>query len=176
LRRQQITLRGGGACARSSAPWRRNPRFLAVVDRKGHVAMSSSSVVKSEPTAWTGWIAFAALMMLMIGIFNAISGLTAVVENELFLTGPEGALIVDMSTWGWVHLLLGAAVAAVGAFLLRGASFARYAAIALVMLNMVSQMLVLPAYPVWAVTVIVIDLVVLWALVVHGHESVQALR
>jgi hypothetical protein len=112
----------------------------------------------------------------MIGIFNAISGLTAVVENELFLTGPEGALIVDMSTWGWVHLLLGAAVAAVGAFLLRGASFARYAAIALVMLNMVSQMLVLPAYPVWAVTVIVIDLVVLWALVVHGHESVQALR
>jgi hypothetical protein len=138
--------------------------------------MTSNSVVKSESTGWTGWIAFAALMMLMIGSFNAISGLTAVVENELFLTGPEGALVVDMSTWGWVHLVLGVAVAAVGVFLLRGAPFARYAAVALVMVNMVAQMLVLPAYPVWAVTVIAIDVVVLWALVVHGHESLQALR
>jgi hypothetical protein len=138
--------------------------------------MSSSSTAKSEPTGWTGWVMFSALMMLMIGSFNAVSGLAAVVENELFVTGPGGALLVDMSAWGWVHLMLGAAVATVGVFLLRGAGWARYAAIGLVMLNMVTQMLVLPAYPLWALVVIAVDVLVLWALIVHGDESLESLR
>ena len=138
--------------------------------------MSSSSTAKSEPTGWTGWVMFSALMMLMIGSFNAVSGLAAVLENELFITGPGGALLVDMSAWGWVHLVLGAAVAAVGVFLLRGAGWARYAAIGLVMVNMVTQMLVLPAYPIWAIVVIAVDVLVLWALIVHGDESLESLR
>ena len=138
--------------------------------------MSSSSTAKSEPTGWAGWVVFTALMMLMIGSFNAVSGLAAVVENELFITGPEGALVVDMTAWGWVHLVLGAAIAAVGVFLLRGAGWARYAAIALVMLNMVTQMLALPAYPLWAIVVIAVDVLALWALVVHGEESLATLR
>jgi hypothetical protein len=143
---------------------------------EGSFIMSSSSTVKAEHTGWAGWILFAAMMMLMIGIFNALSGLAAIVENELFITGQDGALVVDMTTWGWVHLVLGAAVAAVGAFLMREAPWARYAAIGLLMVNIMTQMLALPAYPVWALVVITIDVLALWALVVHGRASLGDVR
>lgn len=138
--------------------------------------MSSSSTVKAEHAGWAGWILFAALMMIMIGTFNALSGLAAIVENELFITGPAGALVVDMTTWGWVHLVLGGAVAVVGVFLVREASWARYAAIGLVMVNVMSQMLALPSYPVWALVVITLDVLALWALVVHGKASLSGVR
>jgi hypothetical protein len=138
--------------------------------------MSSSSTAKSEPTGWAGWVMFTGLMMLMIGSFNAVSGFAAVVENELFITGSDGALLVDMTAWGWVHLVFGAAIAVVGGFLIRGAGWARYVAIPLVMANTLTQMLALPAYPLWASVILVVDLLALWALIVHGRESLATLR
>ena len=60
-----------------------------------------------EPTAWTGWVAFAGFMMILLGTFQAIEGLVAVFDDGYYLVRPDALLVnVDYSVWGWVHLLL----------------------------------------------------------------------
>jgi hypothetical protein len=122
-----------------------------------------------------GWIAFAAIMMLVVGLFNVIDGIAAIASNKVFVTGSGGAVVLDVTAWGWVHLVIGLLVAVVGYFLLQGASWATYAAILLVIVNMLTQMMFLPAYPLWSIMIIALDSFVLWALIVHGDERVRDL-
>jgi hypothetical protein len=84
-------------------------------------------------------------------------------------------VVLDVTAWGWVHLVIGLLVAVVGYFLLQGASWATYAAILLVIVNMLTQMMFLPAYPLWSIMIIALDSFVLWALIVHGDERVRDL-
>jgi hypothetical protein len=86
-------------------------------------------------------------------------------------TGQGGLLVFDLTTWGWVHLLLGALQILAGLALFSGATWARITAIVLVMLSVIGHIAWLNAQPVWSVIVIVLDLLVLWALVVHGDEA-----
>jgi hypothetical protein len=122
-----------------------------------------------------GWIAFAAIMMLVVGLFNVIDGIAAIASNKVFISGSGGAVVLDVTAWGWVHLVIGLLVAVVGYFLLQGASWATYAAIVLVIVNMLTQMMFLPAYPLWSIMIIALDSFVLWALIVHGDERVRDL-
>lgn len=122
-------------------------------------------------TGWVGWIAFAAVMMMLTGILNAISGLSAILADDVFVSGERGVLFLDVTSWGWVHLVLGAAVAGIGLALVNGAVWARVLGVGLVMLNTATQAVLLPAYPYWAMLTIGVNLLVLWAIVVHGHEA-----
>lgn len=125
---------------------------------------------RSHNTGWVGWVAFAAMMMLILGIFNAIDGLVAIFSDKVFVNGDAGVVVLDVTAWGWVHLVIGVLVATAGYFLLQGATWARVFAIGLVMLNMITQMVFLPAYPFWSLLVIALDILILWALVVHWDE------
>jgi hypothetical protein len=125
-----------------------------------------------KPTAWVGWIVFTAAMMLMLGVFNAINGLAAIFADDIFVTGSRGAVMFDVTTWGWIHLVVGVLVAVSGVFLMQGATWARVVAVGVVMLNMLAQLLFLPAYPFWSLLIIVLDVLVLWALIVHGDEQI----
>jgi len=87
----------------------------------------------------------------------------------------EGVAVVDVSTWGWVHLVLGLLLVVAGFALFGGSAWARYTAVVLVVLNMVAQFVSLPATPWWSLVVIVLDVVILWALVVHGAEVERSL-
>jgi len=123
-------------------------------------------------SGWVGWIWFAGLVMVLVGTINAIEGLAAIVEDDVFVTTGQGGLLVfDLTTWGWVHLLLGALQILAGLALFSGATWARITAIVLVMLSVIGHIAWLNAQPVWSVIVIVLDLLVLWALVVHGDEA-----
>jgi len=137
--------------------------------------VSTSSNTRPKPSAWVGWIAFAAIMMLVVGLFNVIDGIAAIASNKVFISGSGGAVVLDVTAWGWVHLVIGLLVAVVGYFLLQGASWATYAAIVLVIVNMLTQMMFLPAYPLWSIMIIALDSFVLWALIVHGDERVRDL-
>jgi hypothetical protein len=128
--------------------------------------------VAPKSTGWVGWIVFTAAMLLMLGIFNAVNGLAAIFADDVFVTGSSGAVIFDVTTWGWVHLVLGVLAAATGMALMQGATWARAVAVGFVMLNMLTQLLFLPAYPFWSLLIIVLDVVVLWALIVHGGEQI----
>lgn len=126
-------------------------------------------------TGWVGWVWFGAFALLTVGLFNIVAGLIAVFQEEKVLAwSGQGLTIVDVSTWGWVHLVLGVALTGLGLVLFTGAAWARWTAAVLVVLNLVAQFVSLPITPWWSLAVIILDVVVLWALIVHGEEVERA--
>jgi hypothetical protein len=119
---------------------------------------------------WAGWIAFAGVMMIMLGLFTAIEGLVALFKFTHYVVGREGLLVFGMTGWGWLHLVVGVLAVVAGFALFTGAAWARVTAVLLAAFNAIAQLAFLSASPVWATIVITIDVVVIWAIVVHGKE------
>ena len=129
------------------------------------------NVQPTEMTGWVGWIAFAGAMMVLLGIFHVVDGLVALFRDEVFLVGRSGLTIeVDYTTWGWVHLIGGVLIVLAGIGLFIGNIFARSLAVLLAMISAVVNLAFLPAYPIWSAIMIAVDILVIWALTVHGGE------
>jgi len=126
---------------------------------------------RTGPSLWVGWLWFASVMMVMVGLFNVIFGLVALFRDEYYVTGPNGLLLFDITGWGWIHLIIGAVAVAAGFALLSGAVWARATAVLLAGLNALAQLAFLPAYPAWSLIAIALDVVVIWAVLVHGGET-----
>jgi hypothetical protein len=125
-----------------------------------------------EPTAWVGWIMFAGIMMIMLGTFQAIAGLVALFNDQYYLVTRNDLLVsLDFTTWGWVHLLLGVVVAAAGLGVMVGQMWARVVGIVVALLSAIVNIAFLAAYPVWSTIIIVVDVLVIYALTVHGRET-----
>jgi hypothetical protein len=129
-----------------------------------------SSSVRRPPTLWTGWIVFAGVMLGVVGSFNVITGLAALLADDVYVGGDRVTVALDVTSWGWVHLIWGAIMVAAGVALMAGRLWARMLAVFLVSVNMMTQLLVMPGYPFWALLVIAVDAVVIWAILVHGEE------
>jgi len=122
-------------------------------------------------SGWTGWIVFAGVMMLMMGAFHVIQGLVALFQDTYYLVGQEGLVVqVDYTTWGWVHTILGAVVILAGIALLAGQMWARVVAIILAFGSALVNIAFLGAYPIWSITMIAIDVLVIYAVTMHGKE------
>lgn len=122
-------------------------------------------------TGWVGWIVFAGVMMLILGIFHAFQGLIALFQDDYYLVAANGLTVhVDYTGWGWTHLIFGIIVIAAGAALLTGQMWARIVAVALAVISAVVNAGFLAAYPVWSAIMIAVDILVIWALTVHGSE------
>ncbi|MDF2975380.1 MAG: hypothetical protein K0S40_108 [Actinomycetospora sp.] len=114
----------------------------------------------------TGWVHFGAVMMTIIGVFGVIEGVAALLRPTTYIAVNGTVLSIDLAAWGWLHLILGALLAVTGVSLLREApSWARSLGTVLVALSILVQMAWLPAYPLWSIVVIVLDVVVICALV-----------
>jgi hypothetical protein len=120
----------------------------------------------------SGWVIFAALMMILIGSLNFFYGLGAVLNDDVVVVGGHGAIIADITTWGWVTLLLGVILALTGVGLLGGSEGARWAAVFFVTLNAIAQVWIFPAAPLWAFIVIIVDVVILYHLTARWAEPV----
>ena len=126
---------------------------------------------EAEPTGWVGWIAFAATMMIMLGIFHAFQGLIALFQDQYYLVGQSGLTIhMDFTAWGWTHLILGLVVVGAGIGLLSGQMWARIVGVGVALLSAVVNIAFLSAYPIWSTMMIAFDVLVIWALTVHGSE------
>jgi hypothetical protein len=124
---------------------------------------------QQETSGWAvGFILFAAIMMLMSGVFEAIQGLIAIFENEFYVTTRNYTFQFDATTWGWIHLLLGLLVAFAGWGLLSGKTWARTVAIVLAVLSAIANFLFIPYYPFWSLLIITLDIFVIWAVAAHG--------
>jgi hypothetical protein len=134
--------------------------------------MNAAGSRRPPATGWVGWIAFGAVMMLITGFFNVIDGLAAIFSDQIFVQGDAGMVVLDLTAWGWWNTIFGIFLIGAGFALFQGATWARFTAIVLVVANGATQALFLPAYPIWSVLIIVIDMLVLWALIVHGDEQV----
>ena len=127
---------------------------------------------RPERTAWVGWIMFASVMLLLVGTFQVIAGLVALFNDEYYLVTRNDLVIsLDYTAWGWTHLLLGIVVAAAGLGLAVGQMWARVVGILVALLSAVVNIAFLAADPVWSTIMITIDVLVIWALTVHGTET-----
>ena len=129
------------------------------------------NVQPTQMTGWVGWVAFAGVMMLLVGTFHVIQGLVAVFRDEYFLVTKSGLTVnVDYTTWGWTHIIGGAVLILAGIAVFSGAVWARTVGVILAMLSAIVNIAFLAAYPIWSVTMIAVDVLVIWALTVHGGE------
>ena len=125
-----------------------------------------------EEQSWTGWVMFGGIVMIIAGAFDALLGLTAILlpSNEYLFLTDEAVILLDAAGWGWWHLIIGAAIVLVGIFVLRGATWARIAGVVLVSINAISQLGLLAVQPLWSLIMILLDIIVIFALIVHGRE------
>ena len=122
---------------------------------------------------WSGWINFAGLVMVVIGVVDGFQGLIAIVRGKYYALTPNQIIVFDVKTWGWIALIWGIVVALVGLALLAGASWARSFAIVLGTLNFVVELAFVGSaqYTLWTLAGLGLTVVVLYALVVRWENG-----
>ncbi len=124
-----------------------------------------STNTQEQSGAWTGWVIFAAIVMFTIGCFNAIMGLAALLKDDVYLVTKDGLLLTtSYSYWGWALIIWGGLLVLVALGLFAGNEASRWFAIGAVIVNLIIQFAWFPAYPLWSLIVIALDLAVLYAL------------
>lgn len=125
---------------------------------------------EAEATAWTGWVAFAGVMMIIGGTLGAIFGIVAAVNDDWVVFTNRNAVSIDLTTWGWAHIIVGAIVVLAGFGVFTGNVLARTVGVLVAAVSLIANFLWLPVYPVWAIIIITVDALVIWALTAHGGE------
>jgi hypothetical protein len=127
-------------------------------------------VRRAAPPQPSGWTIFASVMLLIVGALDAMWGLAAILNDDIVTVGGEGVIVWHVSAWGWFHLILGV-VLLVTAWGLSGMqSWARWTAVVLASLSAILQVGVLPAFPVWALIVIGLDVIIIYGLTARWEE------
>jgi hypothetical protein len=108
--------------------------------------------------------------MIMSGGFQALTGLVAIFENEFYVTTRDYILQFDVTSWGWIHLLLGLLVLFAGFAVLSGQTWGQVTGITLAGLSALANFAFIPYYPIWSLVIIALDVFVIWALAAHGHD------
>jgi hypothetical protein len=154
--------------------WATSAKGSAKEERMTDQAASRYESTGTGNHARSGWavgfIVFAAIMMMMAGLFQFTAGLVAIFQNEFFVATRNYIFKFDATTWGWIHVLLGIVVGVAGFGLLAGRTWARVLAITMASLSAVANFLFLPYYPIWALIIITLDVLVIWAVAAHGRE------
>jgi hypothetical protein len=131
-------------------------------------AMGSGATPRSRVGPWTlGFVVFAGAMMIMGGIFQFIQGLAAVINDDFFLLTRNYAFDLDVTSWGWVHMITGIVVMLAGFYVFTGNLAARMVGIAIALISAVINFFYIPYYPVWSLLIIAIDIGVIWALATY---------
>lgn len=130
----------------------------------------------ASKAGWAGWVAFAGLMMIIIGAIDFFEGLIALIRGRYYAVTPSQIIVFDTTTWGWITLLMGIAVFFTGIGLLGMAGWARWLAIILVAVNLIEQLgwLGHSAYPLWTLVVVTLQIIVLFALTARWSEAREA--
>jgi hypothetical protein len=110
-----------------------------------------------------GTVFAAAILLFVVAVLAIFQGISAIVEDEVFVVGVEYTWKFDLTTWGWIHLIIGIVGVGISIGLFTGASWARIGAVIIAALSIIANFLYLPYYPLWAILIIAIDLVVIWA-------------
>ena len=133
-------------------------------------AGQSRGTATSPNMTGVGIITAAAVVLILAGVMHAMQGVVGLATNEFYVATRRWLFQFDVTTWGWVHVLVGLIGAATGAALLSGASWARIVGVVVAAVSVIANFLWLPYYPLWAVIIIAFDLFVIWALIVSWQD------
>jgi hypothetical protein len=127
---------------------------------------------------WAGWVSFAGILLVIIGTMDVFQGMIAAIRGEYYTVTPNQIIVFDLTTWGWLTLLWGIIVVCVGLGLLAAKGWARWTAIVIGSLNLLIQLGFVgsSAYPLWALTAVALNVIILYALIVgwSGAQSAAA--
>ena len=133
--------------------------------------MAQGDVTEREPSGMAvGFTFFAAVMMWWIGFFHAIDGLVAIFNDKVFVPTPNYIFKFDLTTWGWIHLVVGIVVFIAAFGVLTGAVWGRIVGVMVALVSAIISFAFVPYYPVWSFIIIGVDVVVIWALTIHGRD------
>jgi hypothetical protein len=120
-----------------------------------------------------GWVAFAAIMLGLAGIWNTIDGILAIASSRVFV-GNEVFVFSDLNTWGWIILILGVLQVIAAMSLLGGSEWARWFGIGAAGLNAIGQLFFIPIHPWWGIAMFAVDVLIIYALAVYGGNRLRA--
>lgn len=130
-----------------------------------------------KTSAWTGWVVFAAAVMLTIGALDIIQGLAALLKDETFAVTESGLLVTtNFTAWGWSLIIWGIVLILAGVALFAGTGWARWFAIVAIIINGIGQIAWFPAYPLWSLLAIGLEIAVLYALTAGWQDARDELR
>jgi vacuolar-type H+-ATPase subunit I/STV1 len=144
----------------------------AILDEEPKMSAEPPSVpattpIQREPGLVTGLVVFAGTLMIIVGVFHALVGIAALVDDEIYVTTPNYLYSADITGWGWLHLLLGTLVAVVGIAVLQGRAWGRVVGIGLAALSLVVNFLFIPYHALWSVLIIALEVAIIWALAAY---------
>ena len=126
----------------------------------------------ADVSGWTvGFAVFAGVMLMLVGVFHALAGLAAIIDDKYLVVGPNYAYDLDVTAWGWIHLIGGVIVIAAGYGVFSGATWARVVGITLASLSAVANFFFIPYQPIWALLIIALDVLVIAALAAYGPKE-----
>jgi hypothetical protein len=147
--------RGRGA-ARRGCSFERQPKERAMTEYQGR---------DPAPSGWAiGGTVFAGVILLLIGFFHAIAGLVALLDDEFYVVARNYTFDLNVTSWGWIHLIGGTIAVLAGLGIFAGATWARVVGIAIAMLSAIISFFFIPYYPWWSLLIIALDIWVIWAL------------
>ena len=120
-----------------------------------------------------GFTMFAGVLMIMMGVWHAMVGFAAILEDQFLVATPNYVFELDATSWGWIHLIAGVIVAFAGFGVFSGAVWARSIGVLVAALSAIANFAFIPYYPVWSIVIIAADIAVIWALTVHGRDIVR---
>jgi len=133
----------------------------------------------SQDTAWSGWIVFAAFVLLIVGGMDILQGFVGIIKDEYVVATAKGVAILDVTAWGWATLIWGALLILTGLGLLAAAGWARWLAIIGVSINAIGQIAFMAnypqAYPLWNILIVALNILVLYALTARWQGFKQSL-
>jgi hypothetical protein len=132
----------------------------------------------SAAERWAGWIRLAGILMLLIATIDFFQGLIAIVRSEYYALTPNQIIVFDTTTWGWITLIWGIVVGCAGFGLLAGANWARWFTIIAGSTNFLVQLGFVGSsqYPLWALTGLVLNAIVLYAVIVRWEEASETIK
>ena len=117
-----------------------------------------------------GFTIFAGVMMAMAGSFQTLTGLVALFNDEFYVSTPNYFVKFDVTTWGWIQLLVGVVVLCAGFAVLSGQTWGRVVGIIMAAGSALANFAFIPYYPFWSITIIALDVFIIWALAAHGRD------
>lgn len=130
----------------------------------------------SDVSGWIGWIYFGGLMMMLLGSVHIIAGLVALFNDEVILVGQKNVWLLDITAWGWVHLIAGIIVLMAGLAVMSGKMWGRVVGIVLGVLAAIANFAFIPVYPLWSIPMFTLCVIIVFALVAHGAEAKDQLE
>ena len=116
-----------------------------------------------------GWVIFAGVLLLMLGTLNFIEGLAAVNNSKFFVHNTQ-YIAGSLNTWGWIVLCIGVVEWAVGVGVFVKNQFSRWVGVLVLSANAIVQLVMMPAYPFWSLTVFTLDVLAIYGLVAYGQR------